>query len=113
MRESFLRELMLLQEKQEEKEKGTRREADNQEHRQHQTTSTTNTNTAAPLPQESQVNVTFFSDSGTATGRTLSGSFVACDKNLTHIIVNDLITPVGTRSSALIRLSDVIAISYY
>lgn len=57
------------------------------------------------------VNVTFFSDSGT-TGRTLSGSFVACDTNLTHILLNDLITPIGLQSSALLRLNDVIAISY-
>lgn len=107
MRESFLRELMLLQER-EEKEKADNSEQLDEQTQQHQTTRKT-----APTPtKQSPVNVTFFSDSGAATGRTLCGSFVACDTNLTHIIVNNLITPVGKRSSALIRLSDVIAISY-
>lgn len=63
------------------------------------------------LDRKQQVNVTFFSDSG-STGRTLSGSFVACDTNLTHILLNDLITPIGLQSSALLRLNDVIAITY-
>lgn len=58
-----------------------------------------------------KVNITLLGDSG-STGRTLSGLFVACDTNLTHILLNDLKTPLGTQSSALVRLNDVIAITY-
>lgn len=63
------------------------------------------------LPHQ-KVEVTFLSDSGLSTGHTLSGSFVACDTKLTHIIVNDLITPIEKQSSALLRLNDVISITY-
>lgn len=77
MRESFLRELMMLESE----------------------------------PVGRQVNVTLLADSS-STGRTLSGLFVACDTNLTHILLNDLKTPIGSQSSALLRLNDVIAISY-
>lgn len=57
------------------------------------------------------VNVTLLSDSR-AIGRTLCGLFIACDTNFTHILVNELKTPVGFLSGALLRLNDVIAISY-
>lgn len=59
-----------------------------------------------------QVNITLLDDSGSRAGRTLSGSFVGCDTNLTHILLNDLKTPIGIQSSALVRLNDVIAITY-
>lgn len=62
------------------------------------------------LLQKEKVYVTFLADSG-RTGRTLTGTFVACDTNLSHILVNDLITPVGSQSCALLRLNDVVAIS--
>lgn len=58
-----------------------------------------------------EVDVTLLTDS-TSTGRTLSGLFVACDTNLSHILINDLKTPIGTQSSALLRRNDVIAITY-
>ena len=58
-----------------------------------------------------QVNITLLAESG-STGRSLSGFFVACDSNLTHILLNDLKTPIGIQSSALVRLNDVIAITY-
>lgn len=61
--------------------------------------------------ERGQVNITLLGDSG-STGRTLSGLFVACDTNLTHILINDLKTPICTQSSALLRLNDVIAITY-
>lgn len=57
------------------------------------------------------IDITLVNESG-STGRTLSASFVACDTNLTHILLNDLKTPIGIQSSALMRLNDVIAISY-
>lgn len=83
MRESFLHELMILQD-----EGNKEKKIDNR-----------------------QVNITFLAESGT-TGRTLSGLFVACDTNLTHILLNDLKTPIGLQSSALLRLNDVIDITY-
>lgn len=46
------------------------------------------------------------------TGCTLTGSLIACDTNLTHILLNDLQTPIGFQSNALVRLNDVLAISY-
>ena len=55
------------------------------------------------------IDITLLNESG-STGRTLSGSLVACDTNLTHILLNDLKTPIGIQSSALMRLNDVIAI---
>lgn len=61
---------------------------------------------------QKKVDITFLSDSGSSVGRTLSGLFAFCDTNLTHILINDLKTPIGTQSSALLRLNDVIAITY-
>lgn len=58
-----------------------------------------------------QVDITLSDESG-STGRTLSALFVACDTNLTHLLLNDLKTPIGIQSSALVRLNDVIAIEY-
>lgn len=58
-----------------------------------------------------QVDITLLDESG-STGRTLSAQFVACDTNLTHILLNDLKTPIGLQPSALMRLNDVIAITY-
>lgn len=57
------------------------------------------------------IDITILDESG-ATGRTLAASFVACDTNLTHILLNDLKTPIGLQTSALMRLNDVIAITY-
>lgn len=59
-----------------------------------------------------QVDITLLADDPTTVGRTLSGIFVACDTNLTHILINDLRTPTGTQRSALLRLNDVISITY-
>jgi len=53
------------------------------------------------------------SSSQKVTGRSLSANFVACDTGLTHILLNDLKTPIGTQPSALVRLNDVIAITYH
>lgn len=52
------------------------------------------------------------SSSQKITGRSLSANFVACDTNLTHLLLNDLKTPIGTQPSALVRLNDVISITY-
>jgi len=90
MREAFLHELMIL---------GSSR---------------VSSDTSSPTRQTKdirQVDITLSSESGT-TGRTVSGSFIACDTNLTHVLLNDLKTPIGIQSSALLRLNDVIAISY-
>lgn len=83
MRESFLHELMILQ--------------------------------SPPSAQNTEaqtVDITFLSDSGSSTGHILSGSFVACDTKLTHLILNGLNTPIGMQSSALVRINDVISITY-
>ena len=93
LRESFLRELMILQLPQVLSADSTQ----------------TNTNGSHI------VDVQLFSEltgSEKISGRTLSASFVACDTNLTHILLNDLKTPIGTQPSALVRLNDVIAIEY-
>lgn len=58
-----------------------------------------------------RVNITLFDDSG-STGRTLSASFIACDTNLTHALLTGLKTPIGIQSRVLLRLNDVIAITY-
>lgn len=99
MREYFLRELMILQNN------------NNNSTNKEETEDSDKNKSYDKIERKQKVNVTFFSDSG-STGRTLSGSFVACDTNLTHILLNDLITPIGLQSSALLRLNDVIAITY-
>lgn len=82
MRESFLRELMILQ----------------------------SPSILSPTTNR-QVDITLLADTS-STGRTVSGLFVACDTNLTHILLNDLKTPIGIQPNALLRLNDVITISY-
>lgn len=99
LRESFLRELMILQSPPIDRQ-SNKEETEQQQEQQ--------------LKQEQphrEVKLLLFDESG-STGRTLSGLFVACDTNLTHILLNDLKTPIGLQSSALVRLNDVIAIAY-
>jgi hypothetical protein len=97
LRESFLRELMILQSR-----KTPQQQQQQQQHRQQQQQQDL---------QQCQVDLLLFDESG-STGRTLSGLSVACDTNLTHILLNDLKTPIGIQPSALVRLNDVIAITY-
>jgi hypothetical protein len=106
LRESFLRELMILQsapiDQQPNKEKesvGTGQQEQQQQEVQQS------------LHKHREVDLLLFDESG-LTGRTLSGLFVACDTNLTHVLLNDLKTPIGLQASALVRLNDVIAITY-
>lgn len=82
LRESFLQELMILQSSQDSLEE-----------------------------DKNLVNITLLSDSG-SVGRTLSAKFIACDTSLTHVLLRDLRTPTGIQSSALLRLNDVISITY-
>lgn len=133
MRESFLRELMLLQSSpilsadfSSSSSSPTTTTTTTKQQRRSSPLSSTTTEALSSTVQSTSfeqtsdnnnkkigrpVNVTFLSDTGLA-GRTLSGLFVACDTNLTHIILNDLKTPIGLQSSALLRLNDVIAITY-
>lgn len=86
LRESFLRELMILQ-------------------------SQPTTSIDKDDKNESLVDILLLSELS-QTGRQVSANFIACDTNLTHVLVKNLNTPIGTQPSALIRLKDVIAISY-
>lgn len=103
MREHFLRELLILQEEEQEQDRKQEQEEKQKQQQQQQQ--------QPDKVDKRRVDVTFLAESGT-TGRTLSGLFVACDTNLTHILLNDLKTPIGTQSSALLRHNDVIAITY-
>lgn len=61
--------------------------------------------------EQSQVKVSLISDSA-STGRTLAANFVACDTNFTHVLLKNLETPTGIQPNVLLRLNDVISISY-
>lgn len=59
----------------------------------------------------SNIKITLLSDSDVA-GRTLTGLAVGCDTKLTHMLVDNLETPIGIQKNCLLRLNDVIAITY-
>lgn len=103
LRESFLRELMILQSA----------SINQQPNREEESTSVeTEEQRQQSVHKHREVELLLFDESG-STGRTLSGLFVACDTNLTHILLDDLKTPIGLQTSALVRLNDVIAITYH
>lgn len=109
MRESFLRELMILQSTSSSSKSSSRNNNNNKQDNKEEIPKTIGTDNQLNK-QDIIVDVTLLADSGT-TSRTLTGYFVACDKNLSHIIIDDFKTPLGTQCS-LLRLNDVIAITY-
>lgn len=59
------------------------------------------------------IEINLLSDSNTnSNGQIISASFVACDTRFKNIILSDLNTPIGMQSSALLRLDDVVSITY-
>lgn len=133
MRELFLRELMTLHQviknsEQEEKANsepsstevipikeiitGTPEESHKLERQQQQHPSQSQQHQKQNYQQKKNIDITFLSDCNKTAGQTLTASFIACDTQLKHLIISDLGTPIGMQSSALLRLDDVVSITY-
>ena len=133
LRENFLRELMILHNRnhyhrqQEQSQQQQQQQLGKQKGLEEQREIVEQTQQRQQKEQQIQavdqdyisnpVEVLFLSELTTGSkkisGRCLSADFVACDTNLTHILLNDLKTPIGTQPSALVRLNDVISIEYH
>lgn len=101
LRESFLKDLMLLQSNQTPKKLTT-----------NQTTQHLQSSQRQQQQQQPKVRVTLLDNNSSISGQTLDARSIGCDTALNHILLGRLETPIGVHTNVLLRLNDVIAIAY-
>ena len=124
LRESFLKELMILQEPRNctskhlsESSRTPFKTKETKKGKRSHTEQTVSVNKSLPTTEDTEsccksVEITLLGDNNSFVGHTLKATSVACDSDFSHIILDSLQTPIGDKTNVLLRLNDVIAITY-